>query len=245
MRDFETSGGESSPQDFDHLIHQAWPAPEQVRAGSWIFRYAAGVTKRANSVLPLSGTGSWDRVDAAERFYRERGRPCVFSIGPGAEQGLDAELERRGYRVVDPTFIMTGETAPAAPIQIASRPSPDWLTTWWEVDGGRHPGIPDARDWAERILTGVPAGYAAAGPDAVGRGVRQGDWLGIYCMAVRPPARRKGNGTTVLNGLLGWGHEHGARRAYLVVTQANAAARAMYERSGFVISGRYHYRVNP
>ncbi|MEO3855086.1 GNAT family N-acetyltransferase [Acrocarpospora sp. B8E8] len=230
-------------QIFDRLVHEAWPAPEQVSAGSWIYRYAAGVTKRANSVLPLGGTGSWSRVDDAERFYRGLGRPSVFAIGPGAEKGLDAELEARGYQVVDPTLIMTAEISPAAGAQIADAPSEEWLSTWWDVDGGRHPDIPDAREWGRRILTGVPAGYASAGPDAVGRGVLQGDWLGIYCMAVRPSARRKGNGTAVLHGLLGWGHENGARRAYLVVTMANTAARTMYEQAGFVVSGRYHYRV--
>ncbi|GIH24533.1 putative N-acetyltransferase YobR [Acrocarpospora phusangensis] len=232
-------------ETFDRLVHRAWPAPEQVTAGSWIYRYAAGVTKRANSVLPLSGTGSWDRVDAAERFYRGLGAACVFSIGPGAEGGLDAELAARGYRTVDPTLIMTAETAPADGADVADTPSAEWFDTWWEVDGGRHPGRPDARDWARRILTGVQAGYASAGPDAVGRGVVQGEWLGVYCMAVRPSARRKGNGTAVLRQLLGWGHGRGARRAYLVVTEANAGARALYEQAGFVVSGGYHYRVSP
>jgi hypothetical protein len=114
-------------ETFDRLVHQAWPAPEQVTAGSWIYRYAAGVTKRANSVLPLTGPGSWDRVDEAERFYRDLGRPCVFSIGPGAEKGLDAELEARGYGLVDPTLIMTAETAPSPGAQVAETPTADWL----------------------------------------------------------------------------------------------------------------------
>ncbi|MBO3749052.1 GNAT family N-acetyltransferase [Streptosporangiaceae bacterium NEAU-GS5] len=226
---------------FDRLVDAAWPAPNRVRAGDWVFRHAAGVTKRANSVLPL-GEGS---IEAAERFYAGLGQPCVFSIGDGAPEGLDGKLAARGYRLVDPTFVMT---APAAAIEtadgvvVAHAPSVEWLDTWWSVDGARHA---DGREWGERILSGVPAGYASIGfpmMAAVGRGVRQGEWLGVYCMAVRPADRRRGLARAILRGLRAWG---AGRKPYLLVTEANTAARALYEGEGFVVTSRYHYRVMP
>ncbi|GLX00798.1 GNAT family N-acetyltransferase [Microtetraspora sp. NBRC 16547] len=244
--------------DFDLLVDEAWPAPYRVAAGDWVHRHAGGVTKRANSVLPLGERPDLGRaIDEAEAFYRELGRPCVFSIGGGATPGLDAELESRGYRLVDPTLVMTrpslpsGETLPvtaldgAADLTIAQEPSPGWADTWWRVDGGRHPQDTEisAKEWGVRILTGVPAAYASLGEDAVGRAVRQGEWIGIYRMAVVPEARRRGLGGAVLRGLLGWGRAQGASRAYLVVTEANEGARALYEREGFTVAGRYHYRV--
>ncbi|WP_433421800.1 GNAT family N-acetyltransferase [Microtetraspora malaysiensis] len=235
--------------EFDLLVDQAWPAPYRVAAGDWVYRHAGGVTKRANSVLALGDrTDLGKAIDEAQAFYADLGRSCVFSIGAGATPGLDEELESRGYRLVDPTLVMARPSVSvegAAGPALASEPSPEWLDTWWRVDGGRHPEGQDisAKAWAARILTGVPAAYASLGAAAVGRGVLQGEWLGIYCMAVVPEARRRGLGASVLRGLLGWGAEAGASRAYLVVTEANQEARALYERAGFTVAARYHYRV--
>ncbi|MEZ0076650.1 GNAT family N-acetyltransferase [Planotetraspora sp. GP83] len=115
------------------------------------------------------------------------------------------------------------------------------------MDGGRHAsgGETPPREWARRILTGVAAGYTHLEEGGGGRAVPQGKWLGIYCMAVEPHARRRGLGRSIMRALLGWGRERGAAHAYLVVTEANAGARALYEREGFTVAGRYHYRVGP
>ncbi|GII54858.1 acetyltransferase [Planotetraspora thailandica] len=238
---------------FDRLVDEAWPAAHRTEWGNWAFRHAGGVTKRANSVLPLGEPDDLSRaVDEAEAFYARLGGPCVFSIGGGAPAGLDAELESRGYRLVDPTLVMTapataGSGRPAE-AQIEHAPSQRWLDTWWEVDGGRHPdgGEITAKEWAARILRGVEAGYASQErASAVGRAVPQGEWLGIYCMAVLPAARRRGLGGSVLRTMLAWGGEQGASHAYLVVTERNAGARALYESEGFGVVARYHYRVRP
>ncbi|GGO03786.1 acetyltransferase [Microbispora rosea subsp. aerata] len=236
---------------FDLLVDQGWPAPGRVVDGGWVYRHAGGVTKRANSVLALRECADLPgAIDRAERFYAGIGQPCVFSIGMGATPGLDEELGRRGYRLVDPTLVMarplTGdESGSGAPVE--DQPSERWLRTWWSVDGGRHRAVGDvpARTWGERILAGVPAGYVHLDEVAVGRGVPQGRWLGVYCMAVEPHARRRGLGAAVLRTLLAWGRRRGATSAYLVVTEANSGARALYEREGFTVAGRYHYRVRP
>ncbi|WP_405145796.1 GNAT family N-acetyltransferase [Sphaerisporangium sp. NBC_01403] len=234
--------------DLDDLVHRAWPAPYQEELDGWVLRHADGVTKRANSVLPWATPDDLDRaVDAAEKFYAERGLPCVFSMGPRAAPGLDELLAGRGYRAVDETVCMVASTAgePAAhDVEILGRPSEAWLTAWWAVDGrfGQ-----DGLAAAGRIVRGVPASYAAVGRDggpvAVGRSVLQGGTLGIYCMATQPHARRQGLGRSVLRALLAHGRARGASKAYLVVVASNLAARAMYASEGFTPAGGYHYRV--
>jgi GNAT superfamily N-acetyltransferase len=232
--------------NFDRLVAAAWPALHTERLGGWRLRHADGVTKRANSVLPLEDPGDVGAaIEAAERFYDARGLPAVFALSGSARPvGLDERLAERGYEIVDPTLVMTRHlTGPPGDtgVRIEDRPSAGWLDLWWSVDG-RFPG---GLGVAERILTGVPAAYATADGLAVGRAVPQGEWLGIYTMAVAPSARRRGLAREVLRALLGWGHAQGCRRAYLLVEEANAPARALYEREGFRVAGGYHYRVRP
>ncbi|WP_449061247.1 GNAT family N-acetyltransferase [Planomonospora algeriensis] len=272
---------------FDRLIDQAWPALGRTDSGGWTLRTAAGVTKRANSVLPLGVRRDLDAaVDAAEAFYAGQGLPCAFSVGAGAAPELDGLLDARGYRVVDPTLVMVaplepvgaagagreGASAPGedperrgvpapragagaepeesggapqgggsgAEVRLGTEPDPEWLDVWWNVDGR---GGGDARETARRILTGVPAVYGSLGTEAVGRGVVQGEWFGVYCMATAAHARRRGHARRMLSALLSHGREQGAQRAYLCVVEANTTARSLYERLGFTVSARYHYRV--
>lgn len=230
--------------DLGRLVAGAWPAPSSQDMGGWLLRHAGGVTKRANSVLPLGDPGDVGRaVDHAERFYTALGLPTVFSMDAYARpEGLDGFLAGRGYEIVDPTLAMVADIAGPYErdgVDIAATPSREWLDVWWSVDGRYDHQLP----MAEKILTGVPAGYASLDGVAVGRGVPQGQWLGIYAMAVAPEARRKGLGRRVLRALLAWGRDQGCDRAYLVVVERNAPARAMYEAEGFVRAGAYHYRV--
>ncbi|MET9248328.1 GNAT family N-acetyltransferase [Nonomuraea sp. NPDC003709] len=244
--------------NFDLLVHEAWPAYEQRVHDGWVLRYAGGVTKRANSVLPLDEPADLDgAIEAAEAFYGERGVRCVFSLGPNATPGLDEELERRGYELVDPTVIMAGSPAGPPPpyqVRIEDRPWQGWLETWWAVDGRYGTGFEEA----ERICTGVPAWYAAFEEDgvalAVGRAVpqagtygvpgdeasSQSDTLGIYCMATLPQARRRGLARAVIRALV---RHADAKSAYLVTTAPNLAAQALYRGEGLEIVDRYHYRV--
>jgi ribosomal protein S18 acetylase RimI-like enzyme len=129
---------------------------------------------------------------------------------------------------------------PVHQVRVEERPWPGWLETWWAVDGRYAEGV----EAAERICKGVPALYAAVEEDgravAVGRGVPQGETLGIYCMATLPQARRRGLARSVLRALVRGG---GARSAYLVTTAPNEAAQALYRSEGFEVRARYHYRV--
>ncbi|MFI6386027.1 GNAT family N-acetyltransferase [Nonomuraea sp. NPDC050540] len=233
--------------DFRRLVHEAWPAFEQHERDGWVLRYAGGVTDRANSVYARNVPEDMDAaLEDAERFYAERGLKPVFTVG---DPGLDRVLERRGYRRTRPVLAMVARLgslpeAPAHPVRIEDEPWDAWMDAWWSVDGRYADRIGDAR----RIVTGVPAWYAAVERDgvplAVGRGVPQGDTLGIYCMATLPAARRRGLGRSVIRALVRRAVPAGMSSAYLVVTEANENAIGLYRGEGFEVAGEgYHYRV--
>ena len=85
---------------------------------------------------------------------------------------------------------------------------------------------------------GVPAAvgrlaFLPAGADSRG---------GLYCMATRPDARRRGYANRVLRSLLAAGAAQGLDGYWLLVTAANPGARELYARAGFREAGRYLYR---
>jgi ribosomal-protein-alanine N-acetyltransferase len=69
----------------------------------------------------------------------------------------------------------------------------------------------------------------------------------ILTLAVRPAARRLGLGATLVARGAAEAAARGARRLFLEVADDNAAARALYDRAGFVEAGRrprYYARAN-
>ena len=148
----------------------------------------------------------------------------------------------------------TGRPDPA--VEISAEPSAEWLNLWWSVDGR---GGADGLAVAGRILTGCPALYAlvrddGGAPAAVARLALPGagptghtgptgpGWGGLYCMATRPDARRRGYGGRVVRALLREGGDRGVAGYWLLVMASNAGARSLYADAGFREAGRYLYR---
>ncbi len=247
-------GGAASA--LDELGWRCWPPLETVEVDGWRARFAGGVTRRANSVLPRRPPADLVRtMERVERLYAARGLPCAVQVSPAARPAaLDERLAARGYARQDPTLVQTaGATdvlaalagpSRGAPVEITRAPSAAWLDLWWSVDGR---GGADQLRTASRIMAGGPAGYGEVRDGgellAVGRVGLAGPWMGIACLAVRPGARRQGHGTRVLRGLVGWGLDRGAGLAFLQVVAANAGARELYRAAGFRTASRYHYRV--
>jgi hypothetical protein len=133
----------SSPR-LEVLMDTAWPAPERHDTGEWVLRAADGVTQRANSVWPRAEAE--DPVAAAREaaaWYRQRRLPAIYQIfSNGLTAPLDELLDRQGFSRQSETLVMamepTGGQDPlpaVAGVEIAGKPSAEWLALWWSVDG--------------------------------------------------------------------------------------------------------------
>ena len=249
----------------DALMDAAWPAPDRELSGSWVLRAADGVTQRANSIWPRSEPLATrdERLAAlrdARAWYRGRRLPVIFQVldTPGSS-ALNALLDEEGFTRQSETLIMVraADGAPAAAgdapepgvgVEITVHPSAEWLDLWWSVDGR---GGATELETARAILTGCPALYAMVrdddgGPAAVGRLAvvpgAAGTWGGLYCMATRPDARRRGYATRVQQALFSAGAERGLAGYWLLVMASNTPARELYARAGFYEVSRYYYR---
>ena len=61
--------------------------------------------------------------------------------------------------------------------------------------------------------------------------------MALVSMYVRPRARGRGVGEALVAAVIGWARDQNAAEVHLWVTEANAPARALYERCGFALTG--------
>ncbi|MDN4646017.1 GNAT family N-acetyltransferase [Arthrobacter sp. PsM3] len=239
------------------LMDAAWPAAERVESGGWVLRAASGVTQRANSVWPRDPGADPDSLAATLRearlWYRKRRLPLIFQVFEDPHTApLNAVLDEEGFTRQSETLVLVRDAGTDSPrsggVEISAAPSAEWLRLWWSVDGR---GDDAALAVARGILERCPSLYALVRDDdgrpaAVGRlavpAGRAGSRGGLYCMATRPDARRRGYAVRVLHTLLREGDARGLRSYWLLVMASNAGARELYARAGFRAAGRYLYR---
>jgi N-acetylglutamate synthase len=226
--------------------------------GAWQLRADPDLPfRRTNAAIPFAGdpTGSDvdGRIAAVEHFYRAHGLPPRFLIGPWTEPSdLDDRLSRNHYVVDAPVDVLTVDTVKALallepleapPSRVRDEIEARWVATY--ADGPTRRRI----DGYARLLAATASQHAVVTVDiggesaAIGIGVSERQWAGIFGMATRPDVRRRGAARGVLRGLAEWALDEGAKQLYLQVETDNAPARALYESVGFVRNHGYHYRV--
>jgi GNAT superfamily N-acetyltransferase len=240
----------------------AWPAPQNVYFGGWVFRLGGGFSKRANSANALGDRQDLrsDSVNAwtpkrefaevraeAERLYDSKGLPTIFRLTPIAGAEADIALAKAGYRALDPHSVMTtslGALASAANVWVEPGPTPAWLNGVTAANGV----APSHRAIHDLIVKSIalPAAYATWVVDdrALGFGMAVLDRgaVGLFDIVVQPQARGRGGGRRLTQALMAWGRGNGATAAYLQVVDANAVARRLYQTFGFEVAYKYHYR---
>ena len=234
-------------------------APRTVQTlGAWQLRADPDLPfRRTNAAIPFAGDPTAfeveARIAAVEHFYRDRGLPPRFLIGPTTEPSdLDDRLARRDYVVDAPVDVLTGETAPTLellrsvacpPCRVRDEVDDRWVARY--DDGATRHRI----EAYARLLAEIPLRHAVVTvdvdgePAAIGIGVAEREWLGIFGMATRPDVRRRGAARAVLRALARWALDEGANNLYLQVETDNTAARTLYESIGFGRNHGYHYRV--
>ena len=247
-------------EQLESFAANAWPAAEVAALAGWRLRYTAGVTRRANSVWPNGATGERDVADkvlAAEAFYEARKLPTRYQISPAAQPvDLDDQLAARGYVAVARTAVQIAPLTtllaktpplrqyPAFAIEVAEAFDADWFAAYADFAEEDRAGFATRREIIQRI--GTATGFALLRiddqPAAVGLGVVEAGWLGIFCMGTAPALRRRGAARAILRTLAIWAQLQGADHAYLQVMDQNNAARPLYASVGFETLYHYHYR---
>ena len=250
---------------------RAWPALTDSDFNGWRLRFANGYTRRSNSVTPLgpSRLDLDDKIAACERIYAERGLPTIFRLTPFAPGELDDRLAVRGYvrteqvevraRRLDragPPLYRASRSPRARALRVLSLGLDRWLDVFTALSGASESTRPAHRQvlaavQGERRLLALmadvdlsPAAPAAGSrvPVSCGMSVLQDGLLGLFDLVTERAHRGRGFGGELLRRALEWGVRSGGEEAYLQVVDTNRNAARLYERAGFELVYRYHYR---
>ena len=227
---------------------RAWPADEVEEVEGWLLRRTEGVgRRRSNSLLPPADPAHAVRtLELALATAEELDVAPVVQVAPAeVHLRLDEALEDRGMALGGRTLVLAGRLAARRSAEgvVLGDLGAAWVERWARLTGSS-----EARQTADLVLSqlGDRARFAHVDEDgepvAVAVGVVDGEWLGVFSLAVAPAARRRGIASRVMDALESWAADAGASRAYLQVEADNDAALALYARRGMVIAHSYHYR---
>jgi GNAT superfamily N-acetyltransferase len=229
-----------TPALLAEVMEATWPPASRSALGPFTLRDGAGGGKRV-SAASLDGLFTDSDLVALEAAM-----PEPLMLVRSGEEALDAALEARGWRIVDPVV------AYAAPVAALTADLPR-LTAF-----AHWPPLEIARSvWAEGGIgpTRIAVMDRVAGPKTalLGRiddrsaGVAfvacHGTEAMVHALEVRDSQRRQGLGRNLLHAAANWAATQDATRLSLVVTRQNVAARALYARLGMESVGQYHYRM--
>jgi ribosomal protein S18 acetylase RimI-like enzyme len=224
-------------------IDATWPPAEYLEAGPWLLRRGNGGGQR---VAAASTTDQAAGLAPAETGMRAWGQTPLFRLTPDQAR-LDRRLAEAGYALKDPVALYAAPVASLADgrdetvkvFRVTSALAMiDEIWARGDIGPGRRAVMARATGPRMTFLARAddrPAGVAFVAVD--------GDIAMIHAIEIAPEHRRKGGGAILMRGAANFAAEQGAQWLTLAVTEANAPARALYERLGMAVAGSYHYRI--
>jgi N-acetylglutamate synthase len=233
----------------------AWPGLKTVMDGYWLWRFARGYTKRANSIQshdPEDDGRAGERLERLSALSAAHGIAPLFRVTPLAAPGVVDELTARAWESFEASRVLTmplegGLVLPEG-ARIAAPADERWLAEQARLSGY----APDtAAALGEMLgLIAVPSAgilLEDAGGQAVAAALAvQTGRIGVFLNVVVDPARRgEGLGRQVMLAALAWTQAAGATHAAIQVLVDNAPALGLYRSLGFVDAYGYDYRRRP
>lgn len=225
------------------VIDATWPAASTRMAGGFKVREGLGGGSRVSSAsleVPFAAAD----ITAAIAAHHALGQEPKFLLRPG-ETALDTALEAQGFEVFDPVVVF------AAPLETLAAEVPPvtafahWpplsiaREVWAEAGiGPARQAVADRAKGAKAVILGRMEDRAAGSAFVA---LHQGTAM-LHGLAVLQLYRRKGLARAMMAEAARWAGAEGATRLALAVTQANAAAQALYLGLGMEPVLHYHYR---
>lgn len=231
----------------------AWPAHEEIVEGDWCLRFAAGISRRANSVnaLVAAPRDIAATMARAEQAYAARNLPLIYRVTGLTDPTLDAALAAAGFQAEGETTTLYLDLPPFSmrrdpDVTILEAPDDAWFQEMARMQGWGAERLATYRGIVGRIT--APAAFFTlrqqGSATAAGFAVIHDGIACVESVVTDPAFRRQGQARRLLGAMLAWAIEHHAQGAALQVEKANATAIALYRGMGFLTTlYDYHYRV--
>lgn len=224
----------------------AWPGAEHAEIDGWRVRAGGGVSRRANSAVPLSMSANVSSLPTIGAWYSERGLPLQVA----APERLLGPRELSGTPTSAPVHVLVCDMAASVSqestrVRLLDAPTPEWLRAYRgdDVDVAAAGTVVSAVLDGEAVFAEVVGddGLLAIGRAAVTEAPDGTRWLGLSALWTSPAARRQGLSREVMQTLIAWGAERGATRIYVQAEASNRVAGTWYRRAGFALHHTYRY----
>jgi GNAT superfamily N-acetyltransferase len=234
----------------------AWPALQVAHDGLWLWRYARGYTKRANSIHcldPSDGGYAELRLRRLSQLSRSHGIPAVFRVTPLTAPGIVDVLDGLQWEEFDRSLVMAMEMPDEDfPVEFQVKyfhpQDPTWFRAQSQMAGYDAP----TAEVLEQIVNAIScdaAGvlvYHKAGLPVAAALAAVASGIGIYLNVVtHPSARGMGYGRAVMSAAVNWVRSRGATHSAIQVLEDNVPALNLYGSLGFGEVYSYNYRRGP
>ena len=240
-------------RQLEEISMNAWPSLQTFMYDGWILRFGNGVTRRANSIVPIyeSTKEVEAKIEFCERLYANHKLPTIFKItSASTPANIDKVLEKKGYAIDAETSFQTINLYAefvidsSCEISIDSCYSDYWLQCYMDFNNHDMCNFDTYKCLLDQIRTKKGLLLLKHNNKTVGcgLGVLEGEFIGLFDIVVSPEERSNGFGKAVVESLLNWGKREGATTGYLQVMLNNTPAINLYEKIGFREAYRYWYR---
>ena len=209
----------------EHAAALAWPGVEHDWLDGWLARAGRGVTRSANSAVPLDFSANQSAIPSIADWYRRRGLTPRLAV-PDRLLRLSDTGEHANWMLV--RDVHTAEQDPS--VQLSSHPDDEWLEHY-EVPVDVMTAVIDGELAFGRLADTTTARASVTdAPD----GTR---WVGVSGVrTVGPDAGRE-----LCEALLAWGAARGATRGYIRIADSDRDAAALARSLGFVLHHEARY----
>ena len=241
-------------QLLEELSLNALPALQTQFYDGWVLRYTSGYgyTNRANSVNILypSTIDIPTKVLECENRYSAQGLPTIFKITNGSDAEIDQFLDRQGYTVVNPTYMMTAEIAfnknTFNEYAKTDYIDDEWINDYFTLSNYAEP---QKKSIARHVFANIKVETHCSRITRDGKTVACGlcvverGYAGLFNIVVDEAYRGKGYGQEVCDTLLAAAKTNGAHKSFLQVLKTNHIAVNLYTKLGYSTMYSYWYRV--
>lgn len=239
---------------FQELTHRAWLARDTVVHKGWLVRVSESVTKRANSVMPISyhGVDLEKDISIVYKLYKDNNLPLIFQIPDYFEPpNLVEYLQNSGFLITDETIVMSTEIEQdnfsldkdRFDVVIEHDVDVKWyqaLKRLTDIDSSKLEGFRKiiSRTSNAKITCSV---MKDDNPIGIVLGVIEEPYIGIFDLVVHSDYRRQGIGEFIMRMMMSYAQKSKLRTMYLQVEANNLQAVKLYKKLNFQERYRYRY----